>query len=69
MNGKYLYNPNSLITGAELEAGYTFENSTRQWANPSDLEAAMSGELTIKDILTKGPRHLKAQRDGANSKT
>lgn len=60
MKDLYTYEPNSLISGAELEAGFTFDNSIRCWANPEDQKAAVRGELTVQEILTKGPRKLKA---------
>lgn len=70
-NDAYIYDPNCLISGAELEAGMTYTNSVRDWATPEDKQAASNGELSVSEILTKGPRKLKviAQTNADSNQT
>lgn len=56
MKSNYTYDPDSLITGAELAKGFTFANSKRSWTNHEDYLAATRGEMTTEEILTKAPR-------------
>lgn len=53
---KHEYDPESLLTGAEAEAGATYKNP-RQYPNQAVAEAAYSGELTPEQIATLAPRN------------
>lgn len=50
------YDPESLITGAEVAAGMTYENSRRDWASKQAYEAAANGEYTPELIAIIAPR-------------
>lgn len=50
------YDPESLITGAEIAKGLTYTNSKRQWENQSYYLLAVEGYLTIEEILHIAPR-------------
>lgn len=52
------YDPESLLTGAEAEAGCTFENP-RQWPDQATADRAYAGELTPEEVARLGPRNPK----------
>lgn len=59
--GHNLYDPESLITGAEVEAGFTYENSERKFPSDGLLEEfAIRGAMPTADILLIGPRRFKS---------
>ena len=58
MKANNLYDPESLLTGAEEEAGMTYENSRRNWPDEATHAKAISGYLTTEEILRVAPRAL-----------
>jgi len=54
--GHNLHDPDSLITGAEIEAGFTFANSTREWNDQAHYLKACLGDLTSEEIAQTAPR-------------
>lgn len=58
--GHNLYDPESLITGAEAEAGFTYENSERTFPDDAIEEQAFRGVRTLDNILAVGPRRFKS---------
>jgi hypothetical protein len=52
------YDPESLITGAEIARGLTYTNSKRYWENQSYYLLAVEGYLTIEEIIRIAPREL-----------
>lgn len=50
------YDPESLLTGAEVEAGMTYTNSRRAWATEAEYHRAVQGEMTTEEILEAAPR-------------
>lgn len=53
------YDPDSLITGTEVEAGLDYENSTRSFDTPKHDKQAKQGKLSTRKVLQFGPRTLK----------
>ena len=53
------YDPESLITGGELIAGFTYQNSSRNWKDEEHYLAAVKGWLTTEQILLSAPRVVK----------
>ena len=51
-----LYDPESLISGAEIARGMTYKNSSRNWANEFCYHGATEGILTVDEILNFAPR-------------
>ena len=51
-----LFDPESLISGAELAKGYTYRNSKRGWVNEPAYHSATEGNMTVEDILRFAPR-------------
>lgn len=56
--GHNMYDPESLISGAEIDAGMTYMNSARDWKNLEDYIAAVSGQWTTDEILARAPRKI-----------
>jgi hypothetical protein len=56
--GLNMYDPECLITGAELAAGFSYTNSAREWNNQSDYDAACMGLMTPDQIVHRAPRVL-----------
>lgn len=54
--GNNLYDPESLITGAELEEGLTYTNSRRRFAARLHYIAAVNGLYTVVGIAVFSPR-------------
>lgn len=52
------YDPDSLLTQAESDAGFTYGNSYRKFNKASDWHAACEGKLTPDEIAKVGPRVL-----------
>lgn len=50
------YDPESFLTGAEIDAGFTYDNSRRRWSTAALYDAACRGELTLEDIVRLAPR-------------
>lgn len=55
-SGHNMFDPESLLTGAEIAAGFTFGNSARNWPSEVWYTAAWAGELTREEILELAPR-------------
>jgi hypothetical protein len=53
--------PESLLTGAEVEAGFTYKNSHRSWATETAKRKALAGDLTEQEILELGPRKFNSR--------
>ena len=54
--GNNMYDPESLITGAEAAAGFTYDNSHRQWASNDVYYAAVHGIIPHAGIPAIAPR-------------
>lgn len=50
------YDPNSLITGAEIQRGFTYLNSTRRYISPGFRTSAQLGHESTDAILVLAPR-------------
>lgn len=57
--GHNLYDPESLITGYEADAGFTYENSERAWPNENVRQLALSGDIDVNTVLRIAPRVFK----------
>lgn len=55
------YDPESLISGAELSVGLDYRNSKRHWRNETHYLAAVKGWLTTEQILISAPRRFVIQ--------
>lgn len=53
------YDPESLISGAELAKGLSYDNSSRNWISEEHYHNAVAGKLTTEEILEGAPRVLK----------
>ena len=56
--GHNLHDPDSLMTGAEIDAGFTYANSTREWNNQRHYLLACAGNLSSSEIARTAPRIL-----------
>lgn len=54
--GHNLFDPDSLLTGAESEQGLTYGNSSRRFPDAETREKAIRGEISQEDILRLYPR-------------
>ncbi len=54
--GHNLHDPESFITGAEIAAGFTYTNSTREWDDQAHYLNACLGNLTCDEITRTAPR-------------
>lgn len=51
-----LFDPDGLITGAELEQGFTFWNSKRVYRDQEHYNQAVGGYIAVDDIPAECPR-------------
>lgn len=51
-----LLDPDGLITGKELAAGFTFWNSRRAYRSQEHYDRAVGGFISLEDIPTECPR-------------
>lgn len=49
------YDPESLLTGAEIAAGLTYADR-RQWPDEATYRAAVEGRLTPEQVASAAPR-------------
>lgn len=54
--GHNLYDPESLLTGAEVAAGFTFDNSHRDWPTEEAYDDAVAGRIGVESIPHVAPR-------------
>ena len=54
--GHNLYDPESLLTGAEIEKGLDYTNSHRVWSSYETYKAACEGLFTPEIIVEIAPR-------------
>lgn len=54
--GNNMHDPESFITGRELEQGFTYTNSRRNWHSYRQYVAAVIGNLTPEQIAELAPR-------------
>ncbi len=54
--GHNLYDPESLLTGAEIEQGLDYTNSHRVWSSYETYKDACNGEFTPELIAEIAPR-------------
>lgn len=57
--GHNWYDPESLITGAEIAKGMTYTNSKRMWLSEAHYHSAVSMNLstdTVDSIISTAPR-------------
>ena len=58
--GNNMYDPESLLTGAEIERGLTYYDK-RVWTSPEVERLAIEGKMPIALIPTIAPRRKAAQ--------
>jgi len=51
-----IYDPESLITGEEIARGFTYDNSTRNYAGPYSYKQATRGVWTPEQVAEQFPR-------------
>lgn len=56
--GHNLFDPDSLITGEEAEAGLTYTNSSRKFPDVETREKVIRGEISQADVVRLYPRVL-----------
>lgn len=56
--GHNLFDPDSLLSGAEESQGLTYGNSSRKFPDVETREAVIRGEVSQADILQLYPRTL-----------
>lgn len=56
--GHNLYDPECLITGAEINKGMTYVNSKRNWPSQADYLAAVSTDIPNGHVPIIAPRRL-----------
>lgn len=56
--GHNMYDPESLISGAEIAAGMTYTNSRRNWMSEQHYLNAAAGLIACESILRNAPRVL-----------
>ena len=56
--GHNLFDPDSLLSGAEEAAGLTYANSSRKFPDNATREAVIRGEVSQDDVLRLYPRTL-----------
>jgi hypothetical protein len=54
--GHNMFDPESLISGAEINQGHTYTNSKRKWLDATHYEWAVMGHITPDEILATAPR-------------
>lgn len=54
--GHNMFDPESLISGAEIQAGMTFTNSKRSWVSEAHYLKAVTGNLNTDEVLLTAPR-------------
>jgi hypothetical protein len=54
--GHNMRDPESLLTGAEINAGYDYANSHREYPSKEVYLLAVSGEMTSEDVSRIAPR-------------
>ena len=59
--GHNMLDPESLMTGAELAAGFTYTNSHRHFDSQSLYDAVVSGDIPADQGPLRAPRVLNAQ--------
>jgi hypothetical protein len=59
--GHNLFDPESLLTGAEEQAGFTYLNSRRKYPSDETREAIIRGDIPTSEVPTIAPRELKAE--------
>jgi hypothetical protein len=67
--GHNLHDPESLITGADIAAGFTYTNSARDWGSQQEYTIAVLGHLTCEQIVCRAPRVLLTKPAHINSLT
>ena len=58
--GHNMFDPESFITGEELEAGFTYSNSARNWDSENTYKAAVRGSIPVGVVALIAPRVLVA---------
>jgi hypothetical protein len=58
MQSLCFWDPDSLLTGAEGQAGFTYTNSRRIWPDEKTFRRAIAGELSSAEILRLAPRQF-----------
>jgi hypothetical protein len=56
--GHNMLDPESVITGAEIARGFTYDNSHRDYLTEQSYKLARSGEVPLYKILIFAPRVL-----------
>ncbi len=58
--GHNMLDPEALITGAEIAAGFTYTNSHRHFDSQSLYDAVVSGDIPADQVPLRAPRVLNA---------
>jgi hypothetical protein len=54
--GHNMFDPESLISGAEIARGFTYTNSKRAWQSEAHYRSAVMGDIDTNAILKSAPR-------------
>ena len=54
--GHNMFDPESLISGKEIEQGFTYTNSRRNWYSEEHYRHAVYGDIGVLEILSSAPR-------------
>lgn len=61
--GNNMYDPESLITGAEVAVGFTYKNSVRNYPDEETYLKIVHGEVPVSDVPTLAPRMFRPEGD------
>lgn len=53
------YDPDSLLTGLEIEQGFDYDNSYRVFPSQAVLDLAVAGDLSTAAIIALAPRRFR----------
>lgn len=62
--GHNLYDPESLLTGAEAYAGCDYGNSFRNWSSEDVYLSACEGKIPVDEIPDVAPRERRHRHNG-----
>ena len=60
--GHNMLDPESIISGAELAAGFTYNNSHRVFRDQAQYDAVVSGQIPAYELPNVAPRRLNAKK-------
>ena len=59
--GHNMNDPESLISGKELEQGFSYSNSSRNWSREEQYLQAVRGDISWDEVLKTAPRVFRTQ--------